>query len=44
MYFFVETYGAFVAKHQGRLRITKDKTRLDESAALASGPGAYQRE
>jgi CRISPR-associated protein Cas1 len=34
MYLFVDTYGAFVAKHQGRLRITKDKTRLDEAPLL----------
>ncbi len=30
MYLFVDTYGTFVAKHQGRLRVTKDKTRLQE--------------
>ena len=30
MHLIVETYGAFVAKHQGRLRVTKDKQRLAE--------------
>jgi CRISPR-associated protein Cas1 len=30
MYLIVETYGAFVAKHQGRLRVEKGKERLAE--------------
>lgn len=30
MHLIVETYGAFVAKHQGRLRVTKEKQRLAE--------------
>src|SRR6266508_3393151 len=30
MHLIVETYGTFVAKHQGRLRVTKDKQRLAE--------------
>lgn len=34
MYLFVDTYGAFIAKHQGRLRVTKDKTRLEETPLL----------
>lgn len=34
MYLFVQTYGAFIAKHQGRLRVTKDKERLEEAPLL----------
>jgi CRISP-associated protein Cas1 len=30
MHLIVERYGAFVSKHQGRLRVEKDKQRLDE--------------
>lgn len=30
MYLFVQDFGAFVSKHQGRLRVTKDKQRLGE--------------
>lgn len=34
MHLIVATYGAFVAKHQGRLRVTKDKQRLAEAPIM----------
>ena len=34
MHLIVEQYGAFVAKHQGRLRVTKDQRRLAEVIRL----------
>ncbi len=34
MYLFVQTYGAFIAKHQGRLRVTKEQQRIEEAPLL----------
>lgn len=34
MYLFVQERGAFIAKHQGRLRVNKDKERLGEAPLL----------
>jgi CRISP-associated protein Cas1 len=34
MYLFVQDKGAFIGKHQGRLRVSKDKARLQEAPLL----------
>jgi CRISPR-associated protein Cas1 len=34
LHLFVQTYGAFIARHQGRLRVTKDKERLHEAPLI----------